>query len=86
MTSAEVERAVALIETDFVSAMQAAGERADKLSQYATYFGDPSLVNAQTERYRAVTVEAVNAFARESLGPDNRVSLVYVPRAAAAAA
>ncbi len=86
VTSAEVERAIALIETDFISAMQAASDRADKLSQFATYFGDPSLVNAQTERYRAVTVDAVNAFARESLGPDNRVSLVYVPRTAAAAA
>jgi zinc protease len=81
VTSAEVERAVALIETDFVSAMQSASERADRLSQFATYFGDPAIVNAQTDRYRAVTAAAVNAFARESLGADNRVSLVYVPRA-----
>ncbi len=86
VTSAEVERAIALIETDFVSAMQSAGERADKLSQFATYFGDPAQVNAQADRYREVTADAVNAFARESLGPDNRVSLVYVPRAAEAAA
>jgi predicted Zn-dependent peptidase len=86
VTNAEVERAVALIETDFVSAMQSAGERGDKLSQFATYFGDPSQVNSQTDRYRAVTADAVNAFARESLGPDNRVSLLYVPRAAEAAA
>jgi zinc protease len=66
--------------------MQSAGERADKLSQFATYFSDPAQVNAQAARYRAVTADAVNAFARESLGPDNRVSLVYVPRAAEAAA
>jgi len=86
VTSAEVERAVALIETDFVSAMQSASERADRLSQFATYFGDPAIVNAQTDRYRSVTAAAVNAFARESLGADNRVSLVYVPRANEAAA
>jgi predicted Zn-dependent peptidase len=86
VTRVEIERAVALIETDFVSAMQAAGERADKLSQFATYFGDPSLVNAQADRYRAVTVDEVNAFARDSLGQDNRVSLLYVPRTAEAAA
>ncbi|HEV8410449.1 MAG TPA: pitrilysin family protein [Gemmatimonadaceae bacterium] len=86
VTNAEVERAVALIETDFVSAMQSAGERGDKLSQFATYFGDPAQVNTQTDRYRAVTADAVNAFARESLGPDNRVSLLYVPRTAEAAA
>jgi predicted Zn-dependent peptidase len=86
VTGAEVERAVALIETDFVSAMQSAGERADKLSQFATYFGDPALANVQTDRYRAVTASAVNAFAREALGADNRVSLVYVPRSGEAAA
>jgi zinc protease len=86
VTSAEVERAVALIETDFVSAMQSASERADRLSQFATYFGDPAIVNTQTDRYRAVTAGAVSAFARESLGADNRVSLVYVPRANEAAA
>jgi zinc protease len=86
VTSAEIERAVALIETDFVSAMQSASERADRLSQFATYFGDPAIVNTQTDRYRAVTVDEVNAFARESLGVDNRVSLVYVPRASEAAA
>jgi zinc protease len=86
VTSAEVERAIALIETDFVSAMQSAAERADKLSQFATYFGDPAQVNVQADRYRAVTADAVNAFARESLGADNRVSLLYVPRAAEAAA
>ena len=86
VTSAEVARAAALIETDFVSAMQSAGERADKLSQFATYFGDAALVNEQSDRYRTVTAEQVNAFARESLGADNRISLVYVPRASEAAA
>ena len=79
----EVARALALIETDFVSALQSAGERADRLSMFATYFGDPTLVNDQPDRYRAVTRAQVNAFARERLGPDNRASLLYVPRATA---
>ena len=35
--------------------MQQAGERADKLSLFATYFGDPNLVNEEVDRYRAVT-------------------------------
>ena len=83
VTAAEVERAVALIETDFVAAMQSASERADQLSRFATYFGDPSLVNAQVEKYRAVTAAAVSAFARERLGADNRASLLFVPRVGA---
>ena len=47
---------------------------------FATYFGDPALVNVQADRYRAVTPERVNAFARARLTTDNRASLVYVPR------
>src|SRR5688572_7561462 len=85
----EVERAVALVETAFVTSMQSAGERADKLSMFATYFGDPSFVNEQVDRYRAVTAEQVTDFARARLGEDNRASLLYVPakgaRTAAAA-
>jgi zinc protease len=80
VTAVEVERAVALIETDFISAMQSAGERADKLSQFATYFGDAALANTQIDRYRAVTADDVSGFADERLGDDNRVSLLYVPR------
>jgi predicted Zn-dependent peptidase len=82
VTAAEVERAVALIETDFVASMQTASERADQLSRFATYFGDPSLVNAQVARYRAVTAADVTRFARERLGADNRASLLFVPREA----
>ena len=80
VTTEEVARAVTLIETDSIVALQAAGDRADQLSLFATYFGDPSLVNTQVARYREVTPERVNAFARARLGPDNRASLLYVPR------
>jgi predicted Zn-dependent peptidase len=81
-TAAEVARVVTLIETELVASLQSASERADKLSMFTTYFGDPQLVNQQANRYRAVSVEQVNAFARERLGRDNRASLLYVPRAA----
>jgi predicted Zn-dependent peptidase len=82
VTEADVSRVVALIETEMVAALQSASERADRLSMFATYFGDPALVNRQTERYRAVTVQQVNAFVRERLVPENRASLLYVPREA----
>ena len=86
VTDAEVERACALITTDFLSAMQQAGERADKLSMFATYLGDPALVNAQVDRYVRVRAADVTRFARERLGPDNRASLIYVPRSGGNAA
>jgi zinc protease len=80
ITADELARAVTLIETELIVSLQSAGDRADKLSLFATYFGDPSLVNVQASCYRAVTVEQVNAFARARLGPSNRASLLYVPR------
>ena len=68
------------METEFVTSMQSAGDRAEQLSRFATYCGDPGLVNGQVARYRAVTDDRVRALAADRLGPDNRASLVYVPR------
>ena len=80
ITDAELSRALALIETDFVSSLQSASDRADTLSRFATYFGDASLVNAQPARYQRVTAAEVTAFAREWCTTDNRATLLYVPR------
>ena len=85
VTDDEVDRAVALIETDLISALQSAGERADQLSKYATYFGDPGLINEQADRYHSVTAHDVSAFARERMQERDRASLLYVPRPRAAA-
>jgi predicted Zn-dependent peptidase len=82
VTNEEITRAVALIQTDLITALQSASDRADKLSMFATLLGDPALVNEQAAKYAAVTAEAVTAFARSHLGPDNRAKLLYVPRTA----
>ncbi|MEP6998941.1 MAG: pitrilysin family protein [bacterium] len=80
VTEEEVARAIALVETDLVITLQSAGDRADRLSMFTTYFGDPGLVNTQAEKYRAVTADRVNVFVRERLVSTNRASLVFVPR------
>jgi len=76
----EVKRAIALIETDLIASLQSAGERADRLSMFATYFKRPELINEQADRYRSVTTERVNDLISERFGEDNRASLLYVPR------
>jgi predicted Zn-dependent peptidase len=83
---AELARAAALVETDLVRALQSAGARADRLSQFATYTGDPHRLNEEPDRFRAVTAERVNAFAAARCGRANRAMLVYVPKAAQEAA
>ena len=80
VTELEVRRAVALIETDLVASLQSAGERADRLSMFATYFKQPELINEQANRYREVTTQGVNDLISERLGQNNRASLLYVPK------
>ena len=80
VTPEEVNRAVALIETDLVTSLQSAGERADGLSMFATYFEEPELINEQADRYRLVTAEKVNDLIAQRMVEENRASLLYVPR------
>jgi predicted Zn-dependent peptidase len=75
----EVERAVALIQTDMTAALQSASERADRLSMFATLLGDPRLINEQPDKYRAVTSSAVSTFTKERMLKENRAKLIYVP-------
>lgn len=86
VTESERRRVLALSETAWVQLLQSAGSRADKLSQYATYFSDPARVNGELARYRACSVPALTAAAAELLGDDNRASLRFVPHTAASAA
>jgi predicted Zn-dependent peptidase len=84
LASGERERVLAQTETEFLDSMQSAGERADQLSRFATYLGDPHLLNEQVDRLRSVTDAGLRAFAAEWLGEGNRATLSYVPREAAA--
>jgi predicted Zn-dependent peptidase len=86
VTDEEVARAIALIETGWTLSMESATDRADKLSMFATYFDDASLVNEQPDRYREVTSDSVSRFVRERLGTDNRATLLYVQAETAAQA
>lgn len=79
VTSAEVERAINLIEARRLVELQSVDERADQLSMFATLFDDPGLINTELDRYRAVTPEDVREFAARFLGEDNRVVLLYRP-------
>ncbi len=80
VTEPEVKRAISLIETDLIASLQSAGDRADRVSMFATYFNRPELINEQADRYREVTAQRVNDLVSEQFGEDNRASLLYVPK------
>ena len=76
----DVDRAIRLIEADRLQALQQVDERADTLSMYETLFQDPGRINTELERVREVTAADVRRFAAEFLNPNNRATLVYLPR------
>lgn len=82
ISDAELERAHAMVASDWLHHLSTVDGRADALSQYATLFGDPTLVRDQLPRLLAVTAEQVVAAARDVVREDNRVVLVFEPAAA----
>lgn len=80
VTDEEVERATAVITTELTTSLQSAQSRADKLSQFATYFENPALINVQLGAFERVTTADVNRVSRQLFGADNRASLLYEPR------
>ena len=82
----ERRRALALLETAWVTELQSAGSRADALSKFATYHDDPTLLNAELARYATVSADEATAFARRYLIAENRATLLFVPQATEVAA
>ncbi|MFC5909097.1 M16 family metallopeptidase [Streptacidiphilus monticola] len=80
-TPAELERAQAQIEREWLDRLDTVGGRADELCRYAVLFGDPKLLNEALPKVLEVTAEEVQAVAQKYLTPDNRAVLTYEPAA-----
>jgi len=78
--SIAVERAVAVAENEFVVALESSEGRADALSKFTTYLGDPHLALDYPARLQSVTRERLEAFMRRYLQSRDQVSLLYIPR------
>jgi predicted Zn-dependent peptidase len=80
VATADVERAIGLIEAHRLMELEHVDERADQLSMNAMLFGDPGRINEELNELRAVSVDEVRDFATRYLGDDNRAVLWYVPK------
>jgi predicted Zn-dependent peptidase len=80
----DFERARNKALTDIWGVLQKLDHRADLLSQYTTYFDDPSGLAREAERYAALRPEELAGFAAEVCRPERRVVVTVVPREAAA--
>ena len=81
-----MERARALITSDWLHHLATVDGRADTFSQFTTLFDDPGLVNEMLPRVLAVTAKDVQDIAAEVIRPDNRVVLVFEPESQSDAA
>jgi predicted Zn-dependent peptidase len=77
--AAELERAQAMLTSDWLHHLATVDGRADMFSQFTTLFDDPGLVNTTLPTLLAVTADEVVATAGELLREDNRVVLVFEP-------
>lgn len=77
----EIDRAIALTETDLVRTLERVAERADLLSMFDLYFDDPGRLNNELDRLRSVTLDQIRSFASDRLGADNRAIVTYQPQA-----
>ncbi|MFI9330877.1 M16 family metallopeptidase [Kitasatospora sp. NPDC052868] len=81
-TAAELERAQAQIEREWLDRLTTVAGRADELCRYAVLFGDPKLLNEALPKVLDITAEEVQAVAKARLHPENRAVLVYEPTTA----
>ncbi|HVW80323.1 MAG TPA: pitrilysin family protein [Mycobacteriales bacterium] len=81
ITEEELDRAKALLTSQWLHHMASVDGRADTFSEYATLLGDPALVNEALPRLLRVTAQDVLRVASEVMAPDNRVVLTFLPAA-----
>jgi zinc protease len=74
---AEVDRAKAQFEREWLEQLGRFDSRADLIGCYATLYGDPQLVNRRLDEVRGITLDEVAEAARRHLRPEQRAVLTY---------
>ena len=76
----ELQKLKNQVETNFVNANSTVAGIAENLANYSMYYGDASLINADIDRYMAVTKEDIRNAANRYFHKDNRVVLHYLAK------
>jgi predicted Zn-dependent peptidase len=77
----ELERAKAMLTSQWLHHLSSVDGRADTFNQYATLLGDPELLNEALPAVLRVSAQEVGAVAREVLTVDNRAVITFLPDA-----
>ncbi|GAA2178283.1 pitrilysin family protein [Brooklawnia cerclae] len=77
-TDAELARAKASSERQWLEALAPVEDRADQLGFYATHFDDPARINHELDDIERVTSDDIRAVAARWLRPESRATLRYL--------
>ena len=75
--AAEVDRAKAQFEREWLAQLGRFDSRADLIGCYATLYGDPSLVNRHLDEVLSLSLDEIADAARRHLQPGQRAMLSY---------
>lgn len=79
VTDEELQKAKNITETQFISEKKRVLDKAETLARYLAYFGDPSLINTELEKFLSVTKDDIKRVAQKYLLDANNVTLFYYP-------
>lgn len=79
----EMEKLRNSLSNDVVRGRQSTMYRAQRLSEYALYDNDPTLIDTELDQYLAITPDEIKAAVQNYLDVDNRVTLDILPAALA---
>ena len=74
----EVERVAAQFEREWLTDLASVDDRADRINESASLFGDPGRLNRHLEAVQSITVDAITGAARDHLAPPARTRLHYL--------
>ncbi len=80
VTDEELQKAKNIMEASFISDKKNVLEKAESLASYTAYYGDPSLINTELDKYLKVTKEDILRVAKKYLDTDKRIVLIYMPK------
>ncbi len=77
-SEAELARAKAGFERQWLSALAPVEDRADQLGYYATHFDDPLRINRELDEIESITTDEIKQVAGRWFVPDQRATLRYL--------
>ena len=77
--STDLQRATNTLLTSIARRSQTLDRRADLLSEYTTFFDDPTRLDGDTDRYEAVRSSDLRNLLADFFAPDRRATVTVVP-------